>query len=120
MAHFAAYNSESTSAEKEGWVPLKKSGTEPDKVELGPLQTDRAQRIGGSVFTDQAGEILLQQSFDNGKNWDISTKVAVSASTGTKFSEEVIAPLWRVIFKNTASSNQTVIRLYARAFTTGN
>lgn len=119
MAHFTGYSTESVNAAKEGWIPLPASGEENHELVQGPFQTDRAQKIVGSVFADQAGELLVQQSFD-GENWDIQDKIAVSASTGTKIEVTIIAPVWRLKFVNTTNTKQKKFRLYARSYESGN
>lgn len=189
MPHFGTYN---TSDATTGNTPLVANGV----VTFGPMQTDMAQNIVGSIFTDQAGTLFIEQSFDgaaaagatvltcattNGQvavsiqslntliphvgatvsgtgitagttvaaapaptatdfalsanatatgvtaltisemgsaHWDISTSIAVVASTGASFSQAIIAPNVRLRFVNGATP-QTVMRLFARAFVTG-
>lgn len=67
-------------------------------------------RIVGTVFADQAGTLLVEQSSDNA-NWDTSSSFAVTASTGLGYSVEVVAPYWRLNYTNGATA-QTTFRLY--------
>lgn len=71
-----------------------------------------ADRITGGVFADQAGTLFIEQSLDNGVTWDISKSIAVVASTGLAFSEEVVVSPVRVRFLNGATPN-TVFRIKA-------
>lgn len=98
---------------------LKGTGSAPEnEVAIGPIQTDHAQTIAGSIYADQAGELLVQQTFD-GTHWDISEKIAVVAKTAKSFSVAIIAPVAQVVFKNTSATDQTEMRLYTRTFTSG-
>lgn len=110
MAHFGSYN---TSDSKTGNLALQANET----VTLGPMQTDHAQNIAGSIFADQAGTLKIQQSFD-GEHWDISQSITVVASTGQGFNIAIIAPNVRVFYEN-GSVNQTVMRLFVRTFVQG-
>lgn len=78
----------------------------------GAKGADRADRITGSVFADQAGTVYIEQSA-NGTNWDISTDYAVTASDGKGFSEEVLLPYVRIRYTN-GGTPQGAFRLYAR------
>lgn len=118
MAHFVAYNTEDANASKEGWVELAPKEETGSEVTLGPCQTDRAQKIGGSVWSEQTGEVLIQQSFD-GEHWDLQTKTAVTAKTGTKIFEDIVAPVWRIVFISTSASKTKKLRIFARAWTSG-
>jgi hypothetical protein len=57
MAHFGSYD---TTDPTTGQAVL----TSGQSITLGPLATDVAQQITGSVFTDQSGILYVQQSFD--------------------------------------------------------
>lgn len=110
MAHFTSYN---TSDKSTGNIPLQASETKT----FGPMQTDRAQNIVGSIFADQVGTLKVQQSFD-GEHWDISQSFSVVASTGQGFNVAIIAPNVQLVYEN-GGVNQTVMRLFARTFVTG-
>lgn len=110
MAHFGSYNTSDTSTSN---LPLQKNET----LTLGPIQTERAQFIAGSIFADQTGALQVQQSFD-GEHWDISQEVTVEASKGQGFNIQVIAPYAQLVYKN-GTTNQTVFRLFARTFVSG-
>lgn len=68
-------------------------------------------RVIGTVFSDQAGTLVIQQSSD-GINYDASTSVNVAASTKTSFSVEVVAPYVQLVYTN-GTTAQTVFRLYS-------
>lgn len=88
-----------------------------DTVTLGPTLSDRADRIVGSAFSDQAGTLYIEQSFD-GTNWDISTSITITASDGKGFSEELVAPNIRLRYTN-GGTNQGEFRLFARFSSAG-
>lgn len=71
-----------------------------------------ADRITGGVFSDQSGTLFIEQSLDNGVNFDLSKSIAVTGGTGTFFSEEVVVPQVRLRFVNGATP-QTVFRIKA-------
>lgn len=73
---------------------------------------ERHDTLEGIVFADQAGKVFIDQSGD-GKNWDFTEEVAVVASTGKSFNVALVASYWRLRFKNTAGTNQTVFRISA-------
>lgn len=110
MAHFGAYDTSNTTT---GNTPLAANA----EIILGPLQTDAAQRIAGSVFADQPGTLHIEQSFDN-QFWDVSATYSVTANAGQGFEEDIIAPNVRIRYTN-GGSNQGVLRLFTRTFTTG-
>lgn len=83
----------------------------------GTKVTDRADNISGSVYSDQAGTIFIEQSHD-GENWDISTDYAVSADDGKGFSEPLYAPYVRIRYVN-GGTDQGVFRLYSRFTSAG-
>lgn len=83
----------------------------------GVHSVDRADRIAGLVFADQSGNLFIEQSSD-GTNWDLSTSVAISASTGTKYSEELVAPYVRLRFVN-GSTNQNAFRISGKTTSAG-
>lgn len=94
-------------------TPLAANGT----VTLGPSLTDRADRIVGSAFSNQAGTLYIEQSYDSA-NWDVSTSVAIAAADGSGFSEELVAPYVRLRYVN-GGTNQGTFRLSARFSSSG-
>ncbi len=84
----------------------------------GPLYPDLADRVTGVVFADQAGTIYIEQSLDNGTNYDISTSYPVVANTGKGFSEEILLNTVRVRFVNGGTA-QTAFRISARVASAG-
>jgi hypothetical protein len=82
------------------------------------INPDLADRITGSVFSDQAGTIYIEQSPDGGANWDVSTSYPTVAGVGAAFSEETYLPTARIRFVNGATA-QTTFRLYSRVSSAG-
>jgi hypothetical protein len=74
---------------------------------------DKYARIVGSIYTDHASTLYIDQSQD-GTNWDYYSDFAVTASTGLAFSAEVVAPYCRMRVVNSAGAAQTALRSYAR------
>lgn len=66
-------------------------------------------RIVGTVFSDTAGNLKVQQSND-GLNWDLSVTDAVTGNTGLSFSHEVVGLYVRFVYAPTTS--QAVFRFY--------
>lgn len=94
-------------------TPLAGNGT----VTLN-LQSGREDFVVGMVFSDQAGNIFIEQSMD-GTNWDESTTYAIAANDGKAFKEDLIAPFVRVRYVNGATPQGT-FRLTARLSSSGN
>ena len=67
-------------------------------------------RICGLVYSDQAGNLYIEQSGD-GLSWDAVDTVSVTGGTGAKFSYEKVAQHARVRYVN-GGTDQTVFRLY--------
>jgi len=69
-------------------------------------------RLTGTVFSDQGGTLVVQQSSD-GANWDTDSQtVTVTGGTGAEFSVEIVAPYAQLVYTNGATA-QTEFRLYA-------
>lgn len=87
----------------------------------GPLQAGLSDRVTGTVFSDQAGSLVVEQaSYPNpagGYFWDVADTFAVAANTGVKFSVELIAPYYRIRY--TPTTNPTVFRLASRHSSAG-
>lgn len=64
----------------------------------------------GSVFTDKAGVLFIEQSSDQ-NNWDISSDYTIPVNDGKGFTEDLILPYTRVRYINGGTA-QTVFRLY--------
>lgn len=75
------------------------------------IRTNGYSRVCGTVFANQAGTLNVDWSSD-GVNVDYTDTVAVTASTGTKFSLEVVAPYASIRYVNGATG-QTTFRLFA-------
>lgn len=81
---------------------------------------DRHDTITGTVFSDTAGTLHVQQGYTDSSgvdHWDVDTTYAVTASNGAGFSENIVAPNWRIQF--TQAGTQTVFRLYAQTRAAG-
>lgn len=79
--------------------------------------TDYADSISGMVFASHAGTLFVEQSAD-GVNYDISKSIAVSATTGTPFSESLYGAYVRLRYTN-SGTNQTTFRIAARYTSAG-
>jgi hypothetical protein len=67
-------------------------------------------RIVGIVFTNKAGNLYIDQSYDN-SNWDYSSNFAIAANKGLGYSVETIAPYARLRIVNGPAA-QTILRAY--------
>jgi hypothetical protein len=83
----------------------------------GPMQAGLSDRVKGMVFSDQNGDIFIEQSADNGANWDVSTTYPVVANDGSGFSEELVGPIFRVRFVPDADT--TVFRISVNTSSAG-
>ena len=96
-------------------TPLGSNGTYKTSGQVAAngefVRVNGYSRVVGTVFADQAGTLNIDWSSD-GQNVDYTDTVAVSASTKTKFSLEVVAPYASVRYVNGASAQGT-FRLYA-------
>lgn len=88
-----------------------------------------ADRVTGSVKTDQAGTLFIEQAGDllwadvtagtsQTANWDISQSYPVVANTGLKIDEIVELPFVRVRYLNGATP-QTFFRIRAQVQSAG-
>ena len=86
-------------------APLAASATyTSDNLSMGSYD-----KIVGSVYADQTGNLYVNQSYD-GKNWDVQSTVTVSASTPTGFNIAVVAPYQQIVYTN-GSTAQSTFRL---------
>lgn len=71
-------------------------------------------RLTGIVFTDEALDpasgVTVQQSIDDGSNWDYVYKNTVSASTGSGFSVETVGEYARILLWATSNVDATSVR----------
>jgi hypothetical protein len=82
--------------------------------------TDRHDTITGTIFSDTAGTLHVEQGYTDAggtDRWDSDTTHAVVASTGLSFADVCIAPNWRVRFVQ--AGTQTIFRLYAKTRASG-
>ena len=94
-------------------TPLSASAT----FTSGVLTTDLYDSAVGTVYADQAGTAYVDQSLD-GINFDASTTIAVTASTGATINVPLVAPYFRLRYVNSASP-QTVFRAAIKATASG-
>ena len=73
---------------------------------------ERHDTLQGIVFADKVGKIFIDQSGD-GKNWDFSEEIVTVASTGKNFNVALVAPYWRIRYKNTTNEDQVAFRISA-------
>lgn len=71
---------------------------------------ERHDTLQGIAFADKAGKLFIEQSGD-GKNWDLSEEVSVEASKTKTINTTLVAPYWRIRYKNTASEAQGSFRI---------
>lgn len=92
-----------------------------------PRMSNLEDNVAGIVASDQAGTLIVQQSFDpramdaataGAANWTTTATVAVSAADDKSFSTALIAPFWRLKYTNGAT-NQGSFRIFARHSSTG-
>jgi hypothetical protein len=97
---------------------------DPHPVWTGTGLTGTCSKIAVSAFSDAAGSLAVQQSFD-GVNWDIgkngstTTVLTVLASaTNDGLLLDVTAPYMRLVYTN-GSDDNTILRIYARVYGNG-
>lgn len=76
--------------------------------------------VKGTIFSDTAGTLHIEQGFRDSTGtirWDVDSTYDVVANDGSGFSEELVAPLWRVRFVQ--AGTQTVFRLFATTTAAG-
>lgn len=88
--------------------PLKKETEWVSQIGL----RERHDSVEGLVYADKAGTLFVEQSGD-GTNWDLSESISITASTGKSFNVTLVAPFWRIRFKNTTNEDQGVLRISA-------
>lgn len=74
---------------------------------------DNPDRIVGSVFSDQAGTLFVEQTSD-GTHWDVSSEYEIVGEDGQGFERPSVGLEWRVRYVN-GGTLQTAFRLNARA-----
>lgn len=78
---------------------------------------DKFDSITGTIFSDQAGALHVEQSPD-GTNWDVDDNIAVAATTGVKVSIALVAPFVRLRFVAT-TTQPTVFRCSTKLSASG-
>lgn len=76
--------------------------------------------VKGTVFSDTAGVLHIQQGFRDATGtirWEVDSTYTVTAGDGSGFSEELVAPLWRIQFVQAGTN--AVLRIYAAANAAG-
>ena len=79
----------------------------------GAFTVDEYARIVGSIYSDVAGMLYVDQRND-GVNWDVMTTIPYTAAAKAGFSVEVVGIQARLRYVNGAV-NQAAFQLYARA-----
>ena len=83
-------------------------------VNSGSFSIKGYARMTGIVFADEALDpasgVTVQQSIDDGTNWDYSYKNTVSASSGSAFSLEMVGDVARILVWATSNVSATSIR----------
>jgi hypothetical protein len=93
--------------------------------------------LTGSVYSDEAGSLYVEQSMDR-ENWDVvnySTNILfanvdsdltkinsndpITVTTHFAFNEQLILPWVRIRFETTSESDPTTFRLHARTSDSG-
>jgi hypothetical protein len=87
-------------------TPLNANGT----VTSGNILTAYAERVTGTIYTDQPGTLYIEWSSDGGTNWDGQEKIDITGGSAT-IDVSVKAPLMRIRYVN-GTIAQTVFRLY--------
>jgi len=141
MAHFLVYDTEaapsaggSFKGEPSLWPTLdSQAGTQHyGPIKNGktwtsiPAQTDFAEFISGSVYSEKEGTLEVQQSFDypivheseveslEKAHWDIVEKVTVKDGESKGFYYFTVAPYFRLVWTQGASETKK-LRIFARA-----
>jgi hypothetical protein len=129
MAHFTCYDTEaapSTNSEgypgEQNFPPIKAKG----KWEGQPTQTDFAEFISGSAFSEKEGTLEVQQSFDYPQNhenetialekahWDAVETIKIKDKENKGFYFFTVAPYFRLVWTQGESETKK-LRLFARA-----
>lgn len=108
-SHNAAAEIKSAANQGSGFVPLMAH----QELTIGTIQTEKSEKIAGSIYSEEGGTLYIQQSFD-GTHWDISTEKSISAATAVSFEVSIIAPTAQVKFVN-GSTQTKEFRLFVRA-----
>lgn len=87
-------------------TPLLAAGT----FSSGAIITSRALNLTGTVFSDVAGTLYIDQGGD-GIDWDYTTDYLVPAGVGTPINVDLLDQYWQVRYTN-GSVAQTVFRLF--------
>jgi len=76
-----------------------------------PVPVNLQLAISGSVYSDQAGTLHIDQSID-GVNWDITTPIAVTAATSTPINTGLTGFYVRLRYVN-GTTLQNTLRIAA-------
>lgn len=116
---YVAYNTADPNAELMKYGEVKKE----KEVVIGGLQTDRAEKITGSAYSEQVGTVFVEQTFDfhvgegntEEGHWDVTKEFKLEAKKAQSFEVQIIAPRARVRFVN-GTTDTKEIRIFARAW----
>lgn len=95
-------------------APLAANGT----WDTGWLVSDVFDTVTGSIFSDQACTVFVEQSADQ-VNADVSTSYAIAAADGKGIDEKLLLPYYRVRVLN-GPTLQGTFRVWVRAASAGN
>lgn len=74
---------------------------------------ERHDTLEGIAFSDLAGTVNVDQSSD-GTHWDFTEAFSVVANTGKSWNVALVAPFWRLRYKNTSTTEtSSVFRISA-------
>ena len=127
MAHFTVYSTEAP-------APAGPFGTEGTKspaikakeeIVLEPIQTDFAEYVSGSAFSEKEGKLEVQFSFDyprhyetaakalEGSHWFLGESITVKEGETKTFNLFALAPYCRLVWTQ-GEAEVKKVRIYAR------
>lgn len=121
MSRFLSYNTDDAGT---GNLPLGANGV----ATLGPIEVGGSSRLAGSVYADQAGTMLVQQTFDYWStggipnptpHWDVTQSFTIVATTPQTIDVDVIAPVVQIVYTNGATPITSDLRIFLRAYGPG-
>jgi len=140
MAHVSIYDTDITASagtgdQNNGATPYPTPVKKGAELKLQPTQTDFAEYIGGSVYSEKEGELLIQVSFDYPRdheneekaledaNWVTLSQnlnneeggvIKVKSGESKSFVLFAAAPYFRLVWKQGGEDTKK-LRIYARA-----
>jgi hypothetical protein len=135
MAHFSVYNTSVPGANggEPPFPPIKSEGT----FSLQPIQMDFAEYVSGSVQSEQAGTLFIEQAFDYPQNHEneedsiakahwvpvetskegekLDAGIAIVGKKPVTFLVFAGAPYLRLRWEDTSKTENKELRIFARA-----